>query len=450
MEVQEQSKLLFSNRKLKSLIIPLVIEQTLLVAVSVTNTVMVSSLGEASVSAVSLVESINLLMVNIFTALATGGAVVIAQFLGNNIEKEARVAAKQLILITSLFSVIVALLALSFNQAILSLVFGRIEADVMGAAKGYFFISAFSYPFISLYNAGAAIFRAMGNSRVSMINSAIMNVINISLSAFLIFGLSWGVYGPATATLVARIISCFMILSMLRNKGHRVYIDNFFKYTWRPDYIKKILTIGIPSGLENSMFQLGKIMVQGIITTFGTSAIAANAVGATVTNIMIIPGMSLGLAMVTVVGQCVGANAYNQAVHYIKKILKIAYIATCGFNILICAMSPIIINLFGLSTEAANLAWQCLMVHGVIAIFIWPAAFTLPNALRAANDARFTMLVSVFSMWAFRYLFSFVLAVHLNLGLIGVWLAMTSDWLVRSIIFTCRYLSGKWKHRRLV
>lgn len=448
--MEEPKALLFSNRKLKNLIVPLIIEQMLLVTVSVTNTIMVANLGEYAVSAVSLVESINLLLMNIFAAMATGGAVVVAQYLGSSDFKEAKISAKQLVLITGLFSLLIMAVCLFLNGALLRLMFGNIEFNVMEAAKVYFFYSALSYPFLALYNAGAAIFRAMGNSKISMINSMIMNVINVSLSAVFIFVFKLGVFGVVLATLIARIISSVVMLYMLSKRENAVYIKNYFHYTWEFRYIKKILAIGVPSGLENSMFQLGKIVVQGLITTFGTYALAANAVGNTIANIMLVPGLAIGLSMVTVVGHCIGADAYDQAVYYIKKLMKIAYALMFSVSIVVGLTTPLILNIFSLSPEAELLVWQCILVHVLLGTFFWPASFTLPSALRAANDAKFTMMVSIFSMWVFRYLFSFVLAVNLELGLVGVWLAMVTDWIFRASVFVWRYYSGKWKHRKLV
>ena len=445
-----KTKELFSNVQIKRLIIPIIIEQVLLVSVGLTNTVMVSGIGEYAVSAVSLIEGINLLLLNIFTALATGGAVVVSQFLGQQNVSEAKQASKQLILSTAVLSFVITIVCLVFSQEIISLAFGKIEADVMMASRTYFFYSALSYPFIALYNAGAAVFRAMGNSKISMYNSVIMNVINVVLSVILIFVFHLGVLGVAIASLVSRIIASGMILTMLRNPNNLIFINNYLHYKFNFDYIKKILTIGVPSGLENGMFQLGKIMVQALITTFGTYAIAANAVANMMGNIMIIPGLAMSTAMVVVVGQCVGAREYEQATAYVKKLLKIAYVLMLVLSTTIVGLSPWILKIFHLSPEATTLAWQCILLHGVVGIFLWPAAFTLPNALRAANDAKFTMLVSVASMWLFRYLLSFFIANTLGLELLGVWIAMCMDWVVRAAIFVWRFLSGKWQQKSLV
>ena len=306
---------MFSNQALKKLIIPLVIEQLLVILVGFCDTIMVSSVGEAAVSAVSLVDSINVLLINVFAALGTGGAVVAAQFIGQGSLEKARFSAKQLLLITAILSLVIMGVILLFNTSILHLAFGNVDSGVMNNAETFFLVSALSYPFIALYNSGAALFRAIGNSKISMITSAIMNVINIIFNTIFIFGLKLGVLGSGLATLIARMVCCIVILKCLTNKDNNDYRH------WKFDlvYIKKILTIGIPSGLENGMFQFGKILVQSLVATFGTYAIAANAVSNNLAQMQIIPGMAMSLAMVTVVGQCVGANDYKQAKYYIKK-----------------------------------------------------------------------------------------------------------------------------------
>lgn len=445
----EETKL-FSNKSLKKLIIPLILEQLLAVTIGFTDTIMVSNLGENAVSAVSLVDTINILLISIFTALATGGTVVTSQFLGQDNRKEARDSAKQLILITGLLAVIIMMFCLIFNKSLLRLIFGSIDYEIMKQAQIYFYITALSYPFIALYNSGAALFRVMGNSKISMINALIMNIINIILNSIFIFGFNLGVLGSGLATLCARILTGTIILLMLKNKENSIYINNYHTFKWNWIYIKKILLIGVPAGLENGMFQLGKILVQSLIATFGTYAIAANAVSNNISQMMIIPGSAIGLALITIVGQCVGANKYDQAIYYTKKLLKMVYkwmIILCVLSIILC---PILLRLYSLSEESINLATKCIWIHGIAGMIIWPISFTLPNALRAANDAKFTMIISILSMWIFRYLLSFFLGRNLGLGLVGVWLAMIIDWIVRSSFFIYRYYSGKWRNKKLV
>ncbi|MFQ6793030.1 MATE family efflux transporter [Thomasclavelia sp.] len=442
--------MLFSNQALKKLIIPLVIEQLLVIFVGFSDTIMVSSVGEAAVSAVSLVDGINILLINIFSALGTGGAVVAAQFIGQGVKEKARYSAKQLILITAVISTVIMAIVLFFNVSILHLVFGNVEAEVMANAEIYFFFSAISYPFIALYNSGAALFRAIGNSKISMINSAIMNLINIVLNAIFIFIFNWGVFGAVFATLIARIVACVVILKSLSHKDNDLCIDDYRHWHFDFTYIKKILTIGIPSGLENGMFQFGKILVQSLIATFGTYSIAANAVSNSLVQLQIIPGMAMSLAMVTVIGQCAGAGDYNQAKYYVKKLMKITYLATVAIIVVLLALTPVILPFYALSKETLDLAYQCIFLHGFIAGTIWPLSFTFPNALRAANDAKFTMVVSAASMWIFRFCFSYVIGKYMGLGLLGVWIAMFIDWGVRCIFFVWRYFSGKWMNRQLV
>jgi len=442
--------MLFSNKDLKKLIIPLIIEQLLAVTVGFADTIMVSSVGEAAVSAVSLVDGINILLINVFAALGTGGAVVAAQFIGQQSYKKARYSAKQLLLITAFLSVFIMGIVVCFNTSLLHAIFGNVENNVMINAEVYFFYSALSYPFIALYNSGAALFRAVGNSKISMISSAIMNVINIILNAIFIFICQWGVFGAVFATLIARAVACVVILIMLSHKQSELYIDDYKHWKFDFVYIKKILTIGVPSGLENGMFQLGKILVQSLIATFGTYSIAANAVSNSLCQMQIIPGMAMGLAMVTVVGQCVGANDYNQAKYYIKKIMKLTYITMTTLIVILMITTPTIIQWYSLSSETIDLAYQCIFMHGFIGAIFWPLAFTFPNALRAANDAKYTMIVSAVSMLTFRLIFSYILGGYFNLGLIGVWMAMFIDWIVRCIFFVWRYFSGKWMNRQLI
>lgn len=442
--------MMFTNQDLKKLIIPLVIEQLLAVTVGFADTIMVSNVGEAAVSAVSLVDGINILLINIFAALGTGGAVVAAQFIGQGSHERARYSAKQLIMITAILSAIIMLVVIAVNGTLLHLIFGDVDIDVMKNAEIYFLFSAISYPFIALYNSGAALFRATGNSKISMVNSAIMNVINIVLNAVFIYGFQWGVFGAVLATLIARAIACCVILYVLSHSDNELRIEDFKHWSFDRIYIRKILSIGVPSGLENGMFQFGKILVQSLIATFGTYSIAANAVSNNLAQMQIIPGMAMGLAMVTVVGQCAGANQYDQARYYIKKLMKITYLSMFILIAILLMATPLILPFYSLSRETIDLAYQCIFLHGLIAITIWPLSFTFPNALRAANDAKYTMIVSALSMWIFRFCLSYVLGQYMNMGLLGVWIAMFVDWGVRCIFFVWRYQSGKWMNRQLV
>lgn len=434
----------FNRSYLLRLIGPLVVEQILAVTIGMVDTIMVAASGEAAVSGISLVDGINILVINIFAALATGGAVVASQYIGKGDHDKACLSAKQLVLTTGALSVIVMCFCLLFRDQLLHLIFGNVESDVMGNCQIYLTLTALSYPFIALYNSGAALYRAMGNSKISMVNSLIMNGLNIIGNAILIYGLQMSVTGAGISTLVSRIVGSLVILYMLHNKVNQIYVDSYLHLGFQPKIIKNILSIGVPTGLENGMFQMGKLLVQGLVASFGTTAIAANAVANNIASLEIIPGAAIGLATVTVVGQCVGAKEYEQAKKYGWQLLRWAYIAIIVLNLSIILCVNPLLSIYNLSSETTELAFQLLMLHGVCCSIFWPASFTLPNALRAASDAKFTMSVSIVSMWICRVGCSYLFAQAFGLGVFGVWMAMIADWICRGSFFLIRFHRGKW------
>lgn len=441
---------LFSGNDLIKLIIPLIIEQTLAVSIGLVDTIMVSSVGESAVSGVSLVDSVNTLLIQILSALATGGAVVCSQYMGKNDKETVKRSAGQLVYVMTLCSAFLMLIVLFFNRLILRGIFGKIDADVMNYARIYFILSAISYPFLGLYNAGAALFRSIGDSKTSMISSLIMNILNIGGNYIFIFIFDLSVTGAAIATLISRIISAVFIMFLIINKDTMVRIDNI-RYLKPDNYIiGKLLKIGIPSGLENGMFQIGKLAVSSLTSTFGTSAIAANSIVSNVSSFSNIPGNAMGLAMVTVVGRCIGAGEREQAKKYSKKLLMFSYMGLWATNFIMTVFAKNIVGIFNLTPEATNIAINLIHSFSLIAIFIWPLSFTLPNTLRAAGDAKFTMIVSIFSMWTFRVLSSYFLAGYLRMGVLGVWLGMYIDWAFRSALFLIRYCRGRWLDIKLV
>ena len=447
---------MFSKKDLQKLIIPLIIEQLLGISVGMFDTIMISSLGESAVSGVSLVDMLNVLMINIFAALATGGAVICAYELGKikklmeqdtsvkNDFPGARSAAKQLLIVLLIASILVAGLALFFRVGLLRLCFGAIEDDVMANALTYFVISAISYPFIAIYNGLAALFRTMGNSKITMIASFFMNLLNICGNALFIYVFNWGVAGAAWSTTISRFLGMLLLFVIISNKNHEIYINLREKFRLDFHVMKKILGIGIPGSLENSVFQLGRILVISMIAGFGTAQVAANAVANNLDSLGCIPGQALGLAVVTVVGQCIGAGDYDSARQYEQKLLKFAYISMAVVNILILVSLPLSLKLYNLTKETLELAAILVILHDGFAMIFWPTAFVLPNALRAAQDVRFTMVVSIFSMIAFRIFFSWVIGVRFGMGIIGVWIAMIIDWVFRGGLFIWRVRSGRW------
>lgn len=434
---------MFSRKDLIRLIVPLIIEQFLAVTVGMAGTIMVSGAGESAVSGVSLVDSINILLITVFASLATGGAVVVAQFIGQKNKEKACEAADQLLLSAGIISIMIMVLALVGNSTILRLVFGNVDQSIMDSAVAYFMITALSYPFLAIYNSCAALFRAMGNSKISMYVSLLMNVINIVGNAILIYGFSMGAAGVAWSATISRSVAAVIMYLLLRNQNNLVHFSRKIVFHFKKDLIKKILAIGVPNSLENGMFQVGKILVLSLTTSFGSVAIAANAVSNTVAAFACLPGSAMGLALITVVGQCVGANNYKQARKYTKQLLLAAYIIMGVLNLLVLAAAPLIVTWFQLSAETAKVTRWLISYHSICCMIIWPASFALPNALRAANDVKFTMVIAIFSMWTWRIAFSYVLGQYFGLGVKGIWIAMTVDWLFRAICFIHRFIYGK-------
>ncbi len=436
--------MLFSNKDLKKLIIPLLLEQTLAITVGMTDTIMVSSVGEAAISGVSLVDMFNNLIISVLAALATGGAVVTSQFIGAGHKDDACRSAKQLIFTATVITICISVFVIVFNKQILRLFFGKIEDDVMTNAIIYMIICTLSFPFLAVYNSCAALFRAMGNSQMTFKVSLLMNAINVGGNALCVYGLHMGVEGVAIPTLVSRAVAGIVLFILLKNPKNMIYITKE-KFKIETDVVKRILYIGIPSGIENGIFQLGRVLVVSIIAGFGTVQIAANGVANSLDGLGCIVGQAMNLAMISVIGRCAGAGDEKQIRYYTKKLLGITYLFTAIVNTTILLLLNNILSIYSLSPETARLAYILVMIHNGFAILLWPASFVLPNMLRACNDVKFTMVIAIFSMFVFRIGFSYVIGVNMGMGAIGVWLAMLMDWCFRVICFIGRYLRGKWK-----
>lgn len=437
---------MFTNKQLAKLLLPLLVEQTLSIFVGMADTVMVSSLGDAAISGVSLVDMVCNVLISLFAALATGGAVVASQLLGANRRGEACRVSNQLVLVVLGVSLVIMVPMMAFRAQIFGALFGGVEQAVWDNAMTYLWITAMSYPFIAVYNAGAALYRSMNRSGMTMLVSVLVNVINVGGNALCIFGLGMGVEGVAIPTLLSRATGALCMLLLLRNTHLQVHL---LHGQWKPDLkmMKEILRIGVPSGVENSLFQLGRVLVVQVIARFGTVQTAANAVANVMDTMGCLPGQTINLAIISVVGQCVGAGDFGQARHYTKKLIAWAYVATICLNATLLLSLDAVLPIFDASSEALELARILIFIHDGMAMLMWPAAFTLPNALRAASDVRYTMVVALASMALFRIAFSYILGIGLGWGAIGVWVAMIIDWMCRIVFYVARYRSGKWEEK---
>ncbi|MBO5221202.1 MAG: MATE family efflux transporter [Clostridia bacterium] len=447
--------MMFSRKDLIKITVPLMIQQVLAVLVSMVDSMMVSSVGEAAISGVSLIGSLDMVLIILFSSMVTGGAVVVSQALGQGDKELVRDSAKQLIYVATGVALAVSVVVLTFRGPLLHLLFGDAEAAVMQNAMDYFLFMAMSFPFLAVENAGAALFRSMGDSMTSMLISVGMNLMNVAGNALLIYGCDMGASGAAISTLFARVVGAVVALVLLHNKKNPIYLERILHY--RPDFriIRRILRIGIPSGIENSMFQFGKLMTQSLISSMGTVSIAANAVALNLVNFQYMPGNAIGLAIVTVVGRCIGAGERVQAKKYARGFLLTTYCCLWAINLATLLLADPLISLYQPSEETARLVKFLLLFHAGVTGVIWPIAFTTPHAFRAASDVKFPLVVSIVSMWVFRVAFGYVLSMEtidlfgfsfpgFGLGISGVWIAMFSDWIFRAILFGIRFFSGKW------
>lgn len=437
---------LFSKKDLRKLIIPLILEQTLAITVGMADTMMISSAGEAAVSGVSLVDMFNNLIISVLAALATGGAVVTSQCIGAGRREEACRSARQLVFTEAAITIGISVLVLLFHRQILGLFFGQIEADVMQNAIIYLIISVFSFPLLAVYDSCAALYRSMGNAQITLKISLLMNVINVVGNAIGVYVLKLGVAGVAIPSLVSRGVAGVVLFTLLHNPDNLVFLTRE-KFKVDGTIVKRILFIGIPSGIENGIFQLGRVLVVSIIAAFGTSQIAANGVANSLDSMGCIVGQAMSLAMITVIGRCVGAGEEGQVRYYTKKLLGETYFYTAVINSIILLLLPRILQIYGLGEETTRLSYILVMIHDGMAIFLWPASFVLPNMLRACNDVKYTMVVSIFSMITFRIGFSYVFGVHMGWMAVGVWAAMVIDWVFRVLCFVGRYLAGTWRKK---
>lgn len=443
-------KRMFSRKELSSLILPLIIELLLTLLVGMLDSIMVSSVGESAVSAVSLIDTVFQLLIYVFAAFGTGGAVAAGQYLGANQQEAARETANQLVWFSGITSIAIMAIVYGIRGILLGHVFGSITEEVYWNANRYFMVVALSIPAISVYESGAAIFRTMGNARITMVLSLVMNLINICGNAVLIYAAGLGTVGAAAATVVARYAAAGLMLALLMRKNQTLRLSPSFRFVPNGTLIKKILQIGVPNGIENGLFQVGKIVLASLVATFGTSAITANAICQTIASIQVIPGSAVSMAATTVIARCIGADDEAQTRYYNRLLIRLSYIVLFLFCGVFWLAMPTILSWYHLSAATTILTRQMVLIHTLGAVIVWPLTFVLPSSMRAAGDVRFAMVTSVLSMFLFRLMTAYLLAVTVGMGAIGIWLAMLCDWSFRAVIFSLHWFSGKWKSKSVI
>lgn len=446
----DYGNLLFPRRALWMLLIPLIIEQMLNSLMGMVDTLMVSRVGAEAISAVSLVDSINNLVLQVFAAMAAGAAIICSQYLGRKDEKGCNDAAKQIVLTVVVISSVIMIIGVGFRKPLLHLIFGSVEEAVMTNAQIYFLITALSYPFIALFQAGAAFYRACGNSKFTMKTALIANVANIVGNTLFIFILQMGAAGAAISTLISRALCAFVVFYALRKPGYAIQLKNYFSI--RPDLnlIVKILAIGVPSGIENGMFQFGKLAIQSTVSSLGTAAIAAQAMTIIFENVNGMAAVGIGIGLMTVVGQSIGAGRQEEAKYYIVKLAGYAEVAMIISCILVYIAARPVTVLAGMSEESTALCMQMILAITIVKPLLWVPSFTPPNGLRAAGDVRFSMITATLTMWLCRVALSIFLMRVVKTGPIGVWYGMFADWGVRGVIFTIRFVRGKWLRFKVI
>lgn len=441
----EQKAEVFSNQKLKEMIVPLFFEQLLVMLVGMADTLVISHAGEAAVSGVSLVNQFNTIFIYLFTALASGGAVVISQYIGRSAKDAAGASASQLLLFSTGFSIIVAGMVLVGNEWILRLMFGKVEDSVMEACVTYLRISAYSYPALAIYNSGAAVYRSLEKTNVTMYLSVASNIINVIGNLIGVFVLRAGVAGVAYPSLAARIFSAVVITLLCFQRKNGVFYRGKWIFKWDSAAMRQILKIAVPNGLENGVFQLVKVALSSIVALFGTYQIAANGVAQSIWSLAALAGVAMGPVFITVIGQCMGKRDTEGADYYFKKLTRITLLLSSVWNLLIFLLTPLFMKGYALEPETRQLVVGLVLIHNIFNAAAFPFSGALSNGLRAAGDVKFTMYVSIASTIAGRLLLSYFFGIIFHMGVIGIAIAMVCDWIIRAVIFILRQKSGKWK-----
>ena len=442
----------FSNAALKAMIVPLVIEQVLQMVVGLADTMMVSYAGEAVVAGVGLDTMVYTIFIYLFTAISAGGAVVVSQYIGSKSKENAELAASQIFHIAGLLSLFCMALMLLFGSALLQAMYPATEAATMEACKTYMWIVALSFPANAVYNAGAAIYRSMGETKITMWVSLLANLINVAGNAIGIFALRAGAAGVAWPTTVSWYAAAFIMTWLCVHQRRADQVCIRAKHVFRLDapMAKRILGVAIPNSIENTLFQAAKVVLGMLVATFGTSQIAANTTGQTFWSLAACMSMSMGTVFITVIGQCIGASDTEAADWYMRKLTKLSLVLAFAWNVMVMILTPLLLPLYDLAPETKRLILIIVAIHNLFSALVQPFSGPLSSGLRAAGDVKFTMWASIFATVVCRTFLSFLLAKWLGMGVIGIALAMVLDWCIKAVLDIVRFQSGKWKAYKII
>ncbi len=437
-------------RQVIALFIPILIDQAFIIGFNVANTAMISSSGVAAVSAVSIIDSLNVFLLNVFIAVATGGTVVVAQYKGSRNDAMLSKAAGGSVASVSLLALGIGLLVVLLHNPVLSLLFGSASPDVLANAKIYLIGSGISYLGIGIEQAVCGVMRGIGKSRVALALSLIMNLLYVLMNILFITILDMGVLGMTLAINIARYAGalCAVIYLVRMDVTLHLRLRQLFHVSL--SMLKKIMYIGLPFAAEQMFFNGGKMLTQVFIVGMGTYAIATNAIGGTMALLYQIPAQALSLTIVTVVGQCIGARNIDDARKFIKSFL---WLASWSFVLMTAILLPLfhpLVSVFHPPAEIVDDLLWLMVINAIAQIPLWAISFILPSGLRAAGDSRFTSVTSMLTMWLFRVVLGYVLGVTLGMGIIGVWLAMNCEWGIRGAVFLWRFRGKKWYEHRLI
>lgn len=437
-------------KQIFSLIIPIFIDSAFIVLISILNTAMISSSGVAAVSAVSVVDSLNIFIVSVFIAIATGGTVIVAQYFGGRNPEQASRAASQAISAIAVISISLCILIILFHSQLLQLLFGSADADVLANAKLFLIGSSISYPFFAIYQSIVGVLRGVSETKACLFLSVILNLTYFVLNILFITVMDLGVLGLAISYIVARVLGASIAVFYLFKMCHTLNVK--LKDVFKPQLalLKKIMFIGLPFAAEQLFFNGGKLLTQTFIVQLGTLSITVNAISNSLSLLFQVGGSTLSVAIVTVVGQCIGRREIDDARKFIRSFLWLS----CAFFVVITAVLlaifPSLVGLYNPPSEIVPDIFQLIIIISVAQPLFWSLSFILPSAMRAAGDSTFISIVSLLTMWLFRVILGYILGITLQFGLVGVWIAMVAEWGIRGAVFYMRFRGDKWYRHKLV